>query len=333
VNRVRNGDPQTQQDIYILDFASREHFMNNQSRVTERYEGKISDNVSKILQEKLGTQAKEIDNTQYEFNFLGNSRKAFYTCTWLAARAVPEGSQDKVGGFLFFQTREGYFFKAIDKLFEKSPTKKFIYNNTGFIPPEYDDIIINYEIGSDIDMKRNLDIGAYNTNSIYFDFASMSYKEVKFDIQEQEGAAKTAGRDYIVVNKEFIEKPSRWFSRIKDIGVNPKGTGDQQLDGWQEGGEVKENYKDEETMVQTIMRYNQMFTVQTEILIPGDFTIKAGDIIQCDFPQLESKEQKEKNPQSGGNYMVAHVCHRISPRESLTSLGLVRDSFGKQGGF
>ena len=46
----------------------------------------------------------------------------------------------------------------------------------------------------------------------------------------------------------------------------------------------KENYKVEETQVQTIMRYNQIFTVKTSILIAGDFSIKFGDIIECTFP-------------------------------------------------
>ena len=29
--------------------------------------------------------------------------------------------------------------------------------------------------------------------------------------------------------------------------------------------------------------------------------------------------------------MVAHVCHRVTPSDSYTSLGLVRDSYGKKG--
>jgi len=31
--------------------------------------------------------------------------------------------------------------------------------------------------------------------------------------------------------------------------------------------------------------------------------------------------------------MVAHVCHRITPKTTFTSLGLVRDSYGKRSGF
>ena len=51
VNRIRNVIPGTQKDVYSLDFSSRELFANEQCRVVKRYDGKISDNVKKILTE------------------------------------------------------------------------------------------------------------------------------------------------------------------------------------------------------------------------------------------------------------------------------------------
>ena len=81
-------------------------------------------------------------------------------------------------------------------------------------------------------------------------------------------------------------------------------------------------------MVQSIMRYNQLFTVKTDITIPGDFSIKAGDFIECDFPKLAGDEVKDVNPETKGTYMVASVWHRITPKSTTSSLSLVRDSFG-----
>ena len=37
----------------------------------------------------------------------------------------------------------------------------------------------------------------------------------------------------------------------------------------------KTNFDFKDTVVQSIMRYNQLFTVKTDITIPGDFTIKS----------------------------------------------------------
>ena len=81
------------------------------------------------------------------------------------------------------------------------------------------------------------------------------------------------------------------------------------------------------------MRYNQLFTVKTQITIAGDFSIKAGDLVQCDFPELSGADLTNTNSQSGGIYMVAHVCHRNTPEGCFSSLGLVRDSCGKRSGF
>ena len=33
-------------------------------------------------------------------------------------------------------------------------------------------------------------------------------------------------------------------------------------------------------LLQSIMRYNQLFTIQTTITIPGDFSIRAGDTVR-----------------------------------------------------
>ena len=113
-----------------------------------------------------------------------------------------------------------------------------------------------------------------------------------------------------------------------DYGVLPKGiNSDDQLREWR-NDRTKPNYDAPNTMVQSIMRYNQLFTVSTTVVIPGDFSIKAGDTIICDFPELDGSKNSSTNDQSGGLYMVAEVCHRITTRDTFTSLRLVRDSFG-----
>ena len=53
VNRVNNGAPGTQSDLYMIDFASQEYFSNELTRVVKRYEGKISDHVKDVLENVL----------------------------------------------------------------------------------------------------------------------------------------------------------------------------------------------------------------------------------------------------------------------------------------
>ena len=104
-----------------------------------------------------------------------------------------------------------------------------------------------------------------------------------------------------LIAKEFRQSPTRLMSFVVDTGVMPSGiTSQEQLVTWNED-KTKTNFDFKDTVVQSIMRYNQLFTVKTDITIPGDFTIKAGDVIECSFPELSGDESKEVNPETKGN--------------------------------
>ena len=351
VNRLRDVDPGTSKDLYYIDLSSKEFFANEQTRVVKRYEGNIGDNVEKILKDVLKvTSDIEIDNTAISYNFIGNDKKPFYICTWLASKAVPQmpDSQGSLAGYLFFQTRDGYHFRSIDKIFQGEPKKKYIFNNTPQMPEGYDAKVLTYDINSDVDVGKNLMMGMYNNRSIFFDPVSFTYDVRSFpdpEIPPPEGNFSKdnapSEKEYLeklenaaeepvgkLIAKEFRQSPTRLMSHVLDTGVLPSGVNSQeQLNNWNNDPE-KPNYDSRNTMVQSIMRYNQLFTVKTEITIPGDFSIKAGDVVQCDFPELAGNESKDINSESKGKYMVASVCHRVTPNSSITSLSLVRDSFG-----
>ncbi len=337
VNRVRNASPESTRDLYLLDFASPEYFANDTSRVSGRYEGKISENVKKILQQVLRTtKILDIDDTLLPYNFMGNDRKPFYTCTWLAQKSLPSNLPEGEGaaGFLFYQTIHSFKFKSIDNLLSQKPVRKFIYNagDRG----RFDDIIINYTIDRDIDLHENLTLGTYNSNGLFFDPVSFRYLNANYTPDGLKGTSSPKKTKTVtsllsgeLTGESQDKSPSRMITAILDTGAMPSGkSSKKQLEDWRNNPN-KPNYNAENSLLQSIMRYNQLFTVQTTITIPGDFTIRAGDTVECEFPQLESSKNTEKNRASSGIYMVAHVCHKITPENTLTSLSLVRDSFGK----
>ena len=360
VNRLRDVDAGTSKDVYFIDFASREFFANEQTRVVKRYEGNIGDNVEKILKDVLKvTTDIEIDNTAVPYNFIGNDRKPFYVCTWLASKSIPDAASEdgksEIGGaagYLFFQTRDGYHFRSIDKIFAGEPKKKFIFNNSTQLPEGYDAKILTCDISSDIDVGKNLMMGMYNNRSIFFDPLSFDYEVRSFPqpekpqtegqiINEEKTPEVPSSEDYVektelaaeepvseLIPKEFRQSPTRLMSFVLDTGAIPSGVDAQeQLVTWN-NDKSKTNFDIKDTVVQSIMRYNQLFTVKTDITIPGDFTIKAGDVIECSFPELSGSESEAVNSETKGKYMVASVCHRVTPDSSTTSLSLVRDSFG-----
>ena len=74
------------------------------------------------------------------------------------------------------------------------------------------------------------------------------------------------------------------------------------------------------------MRYNQFFSFKAEVVIPGDFSLHAGDAVYIDSPQQQDKLTEGMNEQSGGLYIITELCHYLDLNGTYTKLLLVRDS-------
>ncbi len=346
VNRLRGLDPGTQKDVYVIDLCTREFLANEQTRVMGRYDEKISDNVQTILTEQGGIEIKKninIDPTAIPYNFIGNQKKPFYLCTWLASKSVPElnvqGTSNVDGkggaaGYFFFENYEGFQFRSLDKLLDqkREPVKKYIYTGNESYPPEYNGHILNVNVDRDIDLQQNLALGTYANRSIFFNYASMEYLGRDYNIEDnQKDKIVNAGdQDIAWVAPAFRKGPSRLMNHILDVGTLPSGNDAVEQLKNRKAHPTKPTWNAEDTMVQSIMRYNQLFTIKINIMIPGDFSLKAGDLIFCDFPLLTTDVNTQVNDQSGGIYMIASLCHRITTSDTYTSLSLVRDTFGRK---
>ena len=118
------------------------------------------------------------------------------------------------------------------------------------------------------------------------------------------------------------------MTNILDVGTIPTGKDAKaQLQAWVDDKDGT-NDKVMERMVQSVMRYNQQFSVTTSITIGRDFSLKAGDMIACDFPRVSGKPEIDKK--SSGNYLIANLCHYMTPTHTYTQLGLIRDSYGRK---
>jgi len=337
VNRIKNANPGTQKEVFILDLCTREFLANEQTRVVKRYDNKISENVIQILRDKNGlntTKDIEVDSTIIPYNFIGNDRKPFYVCTWLATKGAPEGTGkiNSAAGYFFYETYDGFKFKSIDILLSQKPKdeKKYVYTNAPNInkSTQYTDKILSVSIDRDIDLQQNVSMGTYANRSLFFDLYAMDYEVRNYNLKfNQIDGIKPAEENVLFVPDEFTEAPSRLMNLVLDYGTMPSGNNpNAQLKTWKNDPKYA-NYDAPKLMVQSIMRYNQLYTIKTNIIIAGDFSLRVGDIIECDFPDLTKNKNKKPNKETKGKYLIASLCHRITPEDTYTSLTLIRDSF------
>ena len=75
------------------------------------------------------------------------------------------------------------------------------------------------------------------------------------------------------------------------------------------------------------MRYNLLFTQMLDIQVPVNTSLEAGDVIKCNFPKSSSSGQ-EFDPDMSGLYMIKELCHHFDADQSVTSMKLIRDTYG-----
>ena len=375
VNKVTPITNDTTKSMVHLDLVSKEYIMNEKIRLNKRFDGKIAmgsgeegnatananngGHIEKILKtdEKYLATKKEvdIDKTSNNYNFIGNNRKPFYTLNWLSKFGIPDTdkAEGNTAGFFFWETSEGFKFKAIDTLLDetKNPQKKSIIYNQSVegesIPEGYDVKAVGYELDNRVDVQAKYKMGAYSSRIVMFDPFNCFYEviapnagvtqteEESSEAPENEPANKknltSAGRGLPLLNKEFDrEGKNQDYTRttymLLDTGTMPTGDTDEQLN---KSKDI--NFDAKSVLNQSIMRMNQLFSQKTTVTIPGDFSLHAGDSVFFDPPSEKAGGTDDVNQESGGLYIIADLCHFVTPKETYTKMNLIRDSFGRKG--
>jgi hypothetical protein len=342
VNKVTPMEGEASKQLVNFSLVSEEFIKNEEgeTRVNQRLDGKISDHIKEILEENLKTEKdiSDIEVTSNNYNFVGNSKKPFYTLNWLSKFGITteDGEEGKTAGFFFWETSEGYHFTSMDKLFAQEEKKKYIFNSSpdgkGQLPEGYDGKILEIVKDNRIDFQDKLRMGAYSTNLILFDPFNCFYEHIEETAEESKGGTTMAGDDLPKFNKKFgdpskQENATRSTFMLVNKGVLPEGETKEQIEK-----NEKETFEAEKILNQGIRRYNQFFSQQQTITIAGDFSLHAGDAIYVDSPSIQAETTDEMDRETGGKYIVADLCHYVTSKEIYTKMNIVRDSVGRKPG-
>ena len=334
VSSISNVITTENTETFVLNLCSREAISNETSRVPIKFptSSPISTSVAKIIKDYLAhNKPVDIDKTMNKYGFIGNMRKPFTILTWLASKGVPEMSGDGTAGYFFYQTKEGYHFKSIDKLIAQKPVATYYAQDAvgkGKEQQGNDRIILSYNVTRNNDLLKKLRLGTYSSQRSYFNPLNFSFthpEKGKFSLKDYVSDSNNLGQKLSLPPIKGSERnlgdiPSRMITGIVDLGT------------LEEGVSVDENADPFKYQSQTIMRYNLLFTQSISATLPLNSNLRAGDVIECNFPKTTVKKVKEfDDNQQSGLYMIKELCHHYDKEGSYTAVKLIRDTFGKYG--
>ena len=320
-------------EIFTLDLVSREAITNETSRVVKRYpkESKISDHVKTIIQDRLASTIKDedVDETVNKYGFIGNLKKPFHVLVWLASKSKPKKG---LPGYFFYQTKDGFKFKSIDSLIEEgNKSEKITYRETNYKPSSVlsdvaDFTILQYNVVQNNDLLTKLALGQFSSHIMEFDPLLGTFttqEQGKFTLDNITSESINLGETPEVpklLNDDTTQNlgtlPSRMITMVTDRGVldfEPVTDKNSDPKLWQR---------------QAYMRYQLLFTQVLNMVVPLNTNLSVGNIIFVEFLQ-SNMESKERDRQQSGSYMIKELCHHFDPNQSLTSMTLIRDTFGE----
>jgi len=329
ISNISANTSDTKRELFALTLTTKHAVTNHTQRVWEKHTGKISDIVSKILKDKLEiTERMSVHATKNETEFTGNYRRPLFMISKLCPKSIPttsDGDKPSRGssGYLFFETQDGYNFHSIDKIFDdaaKGDSVKYILpadkstldpnNNFYFAsPPRWVE---------SHDLLKKLRTGAYKAANYYYNIQTRQPIFSEYSLTESLRKYLKLSNDEENIPAEYAEFYSRMTFGILDNATMTPTV---------EGQDAETPQDQANFQAQSSARYSALFSQMLNISVPMNLSLRAGQVIFCEFPKLniEKETRKGVNPASG-LYMIARLAHEFGDK-SYTGLTLVRDSF------
>ena len=373
---------------YTLGLVSQEALANEMAMIGTVQKGLPSQIVTNLLKDNLGTKKKVIvDKALNKIKFQPGKKSPFSIIESLKMKTICEegnsvvttrgvkkgnsnsssnsktievqsggikdidGHEKKMkgsAGYLFWENKEGYNFRSMDKLYDVKKNKPYpeIYyqqnvpvvngsNEASARDPRF--VISHVEFEKEIDLLDKLRHGAYSSVICYYNFSTGSYEEYAYSLDEQFKEMDHLGpQDGVPAAQEmFSAYPTRIMSVLLDHETWHDGEGVGSPESKDGGTKDTAEFPDFQKFFtsQSIARFNSFNNQQLQIKIPSNLVLKVGDIIDIKI-MSQSRDKnttdKEWDQEHSGKYLISKLNHAIVPKKPIaeTFLTLIRDVYG-----
>ena len=277
--------------------------------------------VTELMKTEIKTdKTVDVDESATRLSFVSPYWDPYTIISWLAWRSIlQDGSGKKSAGYLFYEDRRGYHFKAMDGLVEQPKAKDIKVN---FSADELDEETIavdGFTVTGASDIFRGLNLGSYASTTFTLDMKDFKYEEVPFFINDFYSSMKKLNPTAEL--PEFFRRfggtelggaPTRIMSKVMDTAMYTEGTYTQDL-----------TRQLSQSMIRNQLFFSQSATFQYE----GKMDLYIGDVVMVTKYDAKSGEI---NVEDSGRYIIGKIYRQfLTERDTMsTQVTLYRDSVG-----
>ena len=337
---------------YILHFCSREFLRNIRTKVSQAYEGKLSNMVQEIIADKQGLDSRKklyYEETANSDKIVIPNLAPFKAIDLIRKRAIP--GYTKGVGYYFYETTKGFYFQSWENMCahygtkERDPIQTFFYIPQNIKDERVEDKTLHdlqsvesYQfLNTSHDTAAAQALGTYGHRVISYNLYNKSFKTVDYhyhdqfnetihtDFTNEEGSDnKHAVRgnpvdfddntvsDYAESMVSLI--PTTQYLHNDESGsFGIDATQDARLEGIRNG------------MAMAI----QAGTV-LQLQVKGQSYIQPGQVIDFELRPVEEEgetsDKKSYDPQYSGRYVITKIRHRVTKQDYKMVLECRKDS-------
>ena len=324
-------------EIVQLRFVSRVAVENAKSNVEANHEGITSDIAEKILTDNLKVSNSDVERSSNTFIMNGQSKKPFEWLVHLAHNSRPANTQSKEvkanPGYFAYETKSGFKFKSIDSLIKQKPIEDYYYD--GVYASEYDNSenardpqkkIASLNVLKNQQLVSQIESGMYASKTFFFNPAAYRFTEIDIDVRGNDLVnnkdLKPLGKEVSIPYEMKMDTGKKYHTirtSVLDVGANTQGV------------VASKKVEDSAEMYSaaTATRYNILFSQKWGITIPCNTSLEAGNTLKLEIESLAFCDKERGGDQkSNGKYIIESLCHYLDIEKSVTSIQLIRDSYG-----
>ena len=310
--------------VYLLHFCSDEMISSESLIVSKAYKTtKIRDVVNDILVNELGVDSQRIaslEQTSGSFDLIVPGQRPFEAIQWVTAR----GYDQKKFCYFFFENKNGFNLTSLQTLIKQKPYKKLKYelkNTEGNDPALNKDSIDDFVILNDFDMITSISNGSFSSRLLSIDIFSQKFENIDYNLETAEAQGNLLNKFKPVnsfknsKNQTLFNSPYAFFRTY--LTINDTAS--------EKSNDIKY------WMQPRAMHMSLLNHFKIQITIPGDIELKAGDVVEYEFPSFESADAggKKLDKQRTGKYLVASINHKFNGDTFESIVELVSDSFSE----
>jgi len=312
---------QSQATIYCV---SPDAVKNSATKISKRFGkggGKFThDIVQEIIAKDLRSdKSVDVDPSQTQLSFVSPYWDPYTIISWLAWRSILQSPSGKTSaGYLFYEDRDGYHFRAMDSLVDQETTRTINVNLDSDEEETNDINIEGFTVAGTSDIFRGLNLGSYASTTFTLDMKDFKYDEIPFYVNDFYPQMKKLNQTSLPEfykrfgSEENKGKPTRIMSKVMDSAMYTEGTYTQDL-----------TRQLSQSMVRNQFFFNQSATFEYE----GKQDLYIGQVV---LVNKNDSRSGELDLEISGRYIVGKIYRSfLTERDAMsTRVTLYRDSLG-----